>query len=231
MHRLAKLGFTQSYTYFTWRGSKQELTEYFTELSQEPSREYFRPNCWPNTPDILPYHLQNAGPGMFRIRATLAATLAASYGMYGPAFELCENRPREPHSEEYLDSEKYQLRHWDVNRADSLKPLVTRLNHFRRAHPALQSDWSLAFHATDNDALLAYSKRQGDDRVLVVVNLDPTVPQAGFVTVDMAAFGLEPGVAYTVHDALTDAQYTWYGSRNFVRLDPARAPAHRFAVR
>ena len=231
MRRLAKLGFTQSYTYFTWRGSKAELTEYFTELAQSPSREYFRPNCWPNTPDILPYHLQNAGLGMFRIRLTLAATLAASYGMYGPAFELGENRAREPHSEEYLDSEKYQLRHWDEDRTDSLRPLVTLLNRFRRDHAALQSDWSLAFHATDNEALIAYSKRAGDDRVLVVVNLDPREVQAGFVSVDLSQLGLEPGVAYTVHDALTQAQYTWYGSRNFVRLDPARAPAHVFSIR
>ena len=231
MHRLAKLGFTQSYTYFTWRGSKHELVEYFTELTATPAREYFRPNCWPNTPDILPYHLQNAGLGMFRIRATLAATLAASYGIYGPAYELGENRPRDPNSEEYLDSEKYQLRHWDTHRAGSLAPLITRLNHFRKAHRAMQSNWSLAFHATDNDALLAYSKREGDDRVLVIVNLDPTNVQAGFVTVDMAELGLDPGVAYTVHDALADTQFTWYGSRNFVRLEPARAPAHVFAVR
>jgi starch synthase (maltosyl-transferring) len=231
MHRLAKLGFTQSYTYFTWRGSRAELTEYFTELAQSPSREYFRPNCWPNTPDILPYHLQNAGLGMFRIRLVLAATLAASYGIYGPAFELGENRAREPHSEEYLDSEKYQLRHWDTKHPESLAPLVTQVNLFRRAHPALQSDWSLAFHGTDNAALIAYSKRCGDDRVLVVVNLDPHQVQAGHVHVDLASLGLEPGVAYTVHDALTQARYTWYGSRNFVRLDPARAPAHVFSIR
>ncbi|HET7728953.1 MAG TPA: alpha-1,4-glucan--maltose-1-phosphate maltosyltransferase [Usitatibacter sp.] len=231
MHRLAKLGFTQSYTYFTWRGSKHELVEYFTELCRSPSREYFRPNCWPNTPDILPYHLQNAGLPMFRIRLVLAATLAASYGMYGPAYELGENRPRDAHSEEYLDSEKYQLRHWDTKRADSLAPLIARLNRFRREHPAMQSDWSLAFHATDNDALIAYSKRSGDDRVLVVVNLDPHQVQSGFVTVDLAELGLDVGVAYEVRDALTGAQYTWYGSRNFVRLDPASAPAHVFALR
>ncbi len=230
MHRLAKLGFTQSYTYFTWRGGKQELTEYFTELARSDSREYFRPNCWPNTPDILPYHLQNAGLPMFRIRLALAATLAASYGLYGPAYELGDNRPREPHSEEYLDSEKYQLRHWDLRRPESLAPLVTRLNTFRRRHAALQSDWSLAFHPTENAALIAYSKRQGDDRVLVVVNLDPHQVQSGYVNVDMAALGLDPGVAYSVSDALTGETYTWYGSRNFVILDPARAPAHVFAL-
>ena len=150
--------------------------------------------------------------------------------MYGPAFELGENRPRDAQSEEYLDSEKYQLRHWDVGRADSLAPMIAELNRFRRAHPALQSDWSLAFHPTDNAALIAYSKRRGDDRVLVVVNLDPHHAQGGFVTVDMAALGLETGVAYGVHDVLGDTRYTWYGSRNFVSLEPARAPAHVFSI-
>ncbi|MEO7742329.1 MAG: alpha-1,4-glucan--maltose-1-phosphate maltosyltransferase [Usitatibacter sp.] len=230
MHRLAKLGFTQSYTYFTWRTTKAELVEYFTELSADDSREYFRPNCWPNTPDILPYHLQNAGLATFRIRLVLAATLAASYGMYGPAFELGDNRPREPQSEEYLDSEKYQLRHWDRERPDSLAPLVARLNAFRRDHPAMQTDWSLVFHPTDNDSLLAYSKRQGDDRVLVVVNLDPHNVQSGFVNVAMEKLGLDVGVAYGVDDMLSGTRHTWYGSRNFVSLDPARAAAHVFAI-
>jgi starch synthase (maltosyl-transferring) len=231
MHRLAKLGFTQSYTYFTWRGSKHEIVEYFTELTQEATREYFRPNCWPNTPDILPYHLQNASPAMFRIRYVLAATLAASCGIYGPAFELGENRPLRQDAEEYLDSEKYQLRHWDRSKADSLAPLISRVNAFRKQHRALQSDWSLAFHATDNEALLAYSKQSGDDRVLVIVNLDPNVAQAGFVYLDEAALGLDPGAAYTVTDALSGAHFTWYGSRNFVRLEPWRAPAHVFSLR
>jgi len=230
MHRLAKLGFTQSYTYFTWRTSKAELTDYFTDLAGTDSREYFIPNCWPNTPDILPIHLHNAGLPMFRIRLVLAATLAAAWGMYGPAYELGDNRPREPDSEEYLDSEKYQLRHWDLKRPDSLAPLVTQLNQIRRAHAALQSDWSLAFHPTDNDALIAYSKRQGDDRVLVVVNLDPHLVQSGFVAIDLASLGLDVGVAFGVHDLLAGERFTWHGSRNFVSLDPARAPAHLFSL-
>jgi starch synthase (maltosyl-transferring) len=230
MHRLAKLGFTQSYTYFTWRTSRQELIDYFTELAHGEAAEYFRPNCWPNTPDILPYHLQNAGLGMFRIRLTLAATLSANYGVYGPAYELAENRPREPHSEEYLDSEKYQLRHWDLARPGNLAPLMTRLNEFRRAHAAMRSNASLAFHATDNEALIAYSKREGDDRVLVVLNLDPHHAQSGFVSVDLGVLGLDPGQAYEVRDALGGAAYTWYGSRNFVRLDPQQGPAHVFSV-
>ena len=230
MHRLAKLGFTQSYTYFTWRTSRQELTSYFTELTRSRSREYFRPNCWPNTPDILPYHLQNAPLAAFRLRLVLAATLSASYGVYGPAFELGENRPREPHSEEYLDSEKYQLRHWDRDAPGSLAPLMGRLNHFRRAHPALQSDWSLAFHGTDNEALLCYSKVAGDDRVIVVVNLDPLNTQSGFVDLDPSALGLEPGAPFKVSDLLTGEHYAWHTGRNFVMLAPGRAPAHVLVV-
>ena len=229
MHRLSKLGFTQSYTYFTWRVTKAELTEYFTELSQAESREYFRPNCWPNTPDILPYHLQNAPLEAFRIRLVLAATMAASYGMYGPAFELGENTPREPHSEEYLNSEKYQLRQWEGRRG-GLTPLITTLNALRREHPALQSDWSLAFHAVDNDQLMAYSKRFGEDRVLVVVNLDPRNPQSGWVDVDTDTLGLDDFAPFTVRDALTGESYTWRPGRNFVMLDPARAPAHVFTL-
>jgi starch synthase (maltosyl-transferring) len=229
MHRLSKLGFTQSYTYFTWRVTKAELTEYFTELAQSGSREYFRPNVWPNTPDILPYHLQDAPLEAFRIRLVLAATLAASYGIYGPAFELGDNRPREPHSEEYLDSEKYQLRQWEGRRG-GLTPLITTLNHVRREHAALQSDWSLEFHATDNDQLMAYSKRAGEDRVLVVVNLDPRNPQSGWVNVDATALGLDATASFTVTDRLGGESYTWKQGGNFVMLDPARTPAHVFTV-
>jgi starch synthase (maltosyl-transferring) len=231
MQRLAKLGFTQSYTYFTWRVTREELTEYFTELSQDESREYFRPNCWPNTPDILPYHLQNAPPSAFRIRYVLAATLAAAYGIYGPAFELAENRPRDPgESEEYLDSEKYEIKHWDLAKGAGMVALITKLNALRKDHPALQSDWSLAFHATDNPQLLCYSKRAGEDRILVAVNLDPVSVQAGWVTLDLEALGLAPGEPFTVADALSGASYPWRGARNFVMLDPAKAPAHVFAI-
>jgi starch synthase (maltosyl-transferring) len=231
MHRLAKLGFSQSYTYFTWRVGKDELTEYFTELSADESREYFRPNCWPNTPDILPYHLQNAPLSAFRVRAVLAATLAASYGMYGPAYELGENRPRDPgETEEYLDSEKYEIKRWDLNRAGNLRPLITRLNHIRKEHAALQSDWSLAFHPTDNAQLLCYSKRAGGDRVLVAVNLDANNVQSGWVTLDLASLGIPADMPFTVKDELSDAAYPWRGTRNFVMLDPAKAPAHVFSV-
>jgi starch synthase (maltosyl-transferring) len=230
MHRLAKLGFTQSYTYFTWRVTKQELTEYFTELAQSPSREYFRPNCWPNTPDILPHHLRHQPIAAFAVRLALATTLAANYGIYGPAFELGENRPRDDASEEYLDSEKYEIKQWDLGRPDSLAPLVSRLNAIRHEHPALQSDWSLAFHGTDNDMLMSYSKRAGDDAILVVVNLDPHHVQSGWVDVDLGALGLADYGAWTVHDLVTGERYPWWGSRNFVMLDPQRAPAHVFSV-
>ena len=230
MHRLSKLGFTQSYTYFTWRSTKEELTEYFTELALSETREYFRPNVWPNTPDILPYPLQNAPIEAFRIRLVLAATLAANYGMYGPAFELAEARNRDTTSEEYLDSEKYQLRHWDLAAPHSMAPTIAKLNHLRRENRALQSDWSLAFHATDNPQLLAYSKHDRDDRVVVVVNLDPLNTQAGWVTIDAAAMGLAPDAHFRVRDVLRDESWHWKGGANYVILDPDRGPAHVFVI-
>ncbi len=230
MHRLAKLGFSQSYTYFTWRETKAELTEYFTELALSSAREYFRPNCWPNTPDILPHQLRNAPREAFAIRLVLAATLAASYGIYGPAFELAENQPRDDASEEYLASEKYELKRWDVEQPASLAPLITRVNAIRHAHPALQSDWSLAFHGTDNDSLMCYSKRSGADCILVAVNLDPVNVQSGWVTLELGALGLEGAQEITVEDLLTGERYPWRGERNFVMLDPRKAPAHVFAI-
>jgi len=232
MHRLAKVGFSQSYTYFTWRNTKAELTEYFTELAQGPGREYFRPNCWPNTPDILHEYLQRGGAPAFRARLVLAATLAANYGIYGPAFELMEHTPREPGSEEYLNSEKYQVRHWDLERPDSLAPLIGKINRIRQANPALQSDWSLRFHPVDNDALICYSKTaaaQGN-AIVVVVNLDPESAQSGWVALDLAVLGLAADLSFEVHDLLSGARYTWHGSRNYVRLDPSRSPAHIFEL-
>ncbi len=224
MHKLAKLGFTQSYTYFTWRNTKQELTEYFTELSQDPSREYFRPNCWPNTPDILHEYLQHGGRPAFIVRLVLAGTLAASYGMYGPAYELCEHAPREPGSEEYLYSEKYEVKRWDRGRADSLRELISVLNRVRRENAALQSDWSLRFHPVDNPQLLAYSKSTPDNRILVVVNLDPHHVHSGWID-----FGA-PGEVLDLHDLLSGGRYTWNGGRNYVELNPHTLPAHVFRV-
>jgi starch synthase (maltosyl-transferring) len=233
MHRLAKLGFTQSYTYFTWRVSKQELTAYFTELGSRPGTDYFRPNVWPNTPDILHETLQSGLRATFAARLVLAATLSANYGVYGPAYELMESTPREPGSEEYRDSEKYQLRHWDVRRRDTLWPLMARINHIRRDNPALQSDASLRFCPVDNDQLLAYVKVDdaARDVVLTVVNLDPHNPQSGWVEFDPAEHGLDPAEPYQVHDLLSDQRYQWHGARNYVLLDPQRMPAHIFRLR
>jgi starch synthase (maltosyl-transferring) len=233
MHRLAKLGYTQSYTYFAWRNSKHELTEYFTELARGPGREYFRPNVWPNTPDILTEALQIGGRAVFMQRVALAATLAASYGIYGPAYELMEHRPREPGSEEYLDSEKYQLRHWDLERADSLRGYIAALNRIRRENPALQSDHSLRFFGTDNDQLLAYAKQTADraNQIVCVVNLNPHHAHAGWVELDLGWLGIEPDRPYQVHDLLSGARFLWTGPRNYVQLDPQRSPAHVFRVR
>jgi len=233
MHRLAKAGFTQSYTYFAWRNTRQELTDYFTELTKGPGREYFRPNVWPNTPDILTEALQYGGRAAFVSRAVLAATLAASYGIYGPAYELMENAPREPGSEEYLDSEKYQLRHWDLDRPDSLHALIGLLNRIRRDNPALQSDWSLRFFPTDNEQIICYAKidEEHENAIVTVVSLDPYNPHSGWIELDLAALGIDPALPYQMHDLLTGARFLWQGPRNFVRLDAARVPAHVLRVR
>jgi starch synthase (maltosyl-transferring) len=231
MYRLAKLGFSQSYTYFTWRNTKPELTDYFSELADR--RDYFRPNLWPNTPDILHEYLQFGGRPAFMCRAVLAATLGASYGIYGPAFELLEAEPREPGAEEYRNSEKYQVRRWDLRRDDSLGEFLTRLNAIRRENTALQSDANLRFHDVDNEQLICYSKRTDDldDIVLVVVNLDPHHAQSGFVELPLADWRMDAGKAYQAHDLLSGGRYLWSGPRNFVSLDPARSPAHVFKLR
>jgi starch synthase (maltosyl-transferring) len=233
MRRLAKLGFTQSYTYFTWRNTKPELIEYLTELTQSEAREYLRPNFWPNTPDILPEYLQFGGRPAFMSRLVLAATLSANYGIYGPAFELCENTPREPGSEEYLHSEKYQLRDWDLQRADSLKDFIARLNRIRRENPALHSNAGLRFHAIDNDELICYSKtsEDGANTVLVVANLDPYQVQAGWLELPLSELRLERERPFQVHDLLSGARYLWHGARNYVRLDPQVVPAHLLRLR
>ncbi|MCU1242874.1 MAG: glgE [Candidatus Acidoferrum typicum] len=232
MYRLAKLGFTQSYTYFAWKNTSAELAKYFTELTQTPVREYFRPNVWPNTPDILNEYLQKGGRSAFAARFILAATLGASYGIYGPAFELYENLPIQAGSEEYLNSEKYEVRVWGADNPNSLKDLITHVNAIRKASPALHGDWSLRFHPTDNSQLIAYSKVSGDfsDKILVVVNLDPRNPQAGWVSVALKELKVGNDEAYQVHDLLTDARYVWHGARNFVQLDPSILPAHIFRV-
>ncbi|TRZ94690.1 MAG: alpha-1,4-glucan--maltose-1-phosphate maltosyltransferase [Rhodocyclaceae bacterium] len=231
MHRLAKLGFTQSYTYFAWRNTQRELIDYFTELARHDSREYFRPNLWPNTPDILPEFLQYGGRPGFLLRVALAATLGASYGIYGPAYELMDHEPIRPGSEEYLDSEKYQLRHWDLGRPDSLRDYIARLNRIRRENPALQSDWNLAFHAVDNPLMLCYSKTAGDDTLVMVANLDPHHVQAGWIDLPLAALGVPSDKPYQAHDLLSGAHFLWQGSRNFVSLDPQASPLHILRLR
>ena len=232
MYRLAKLGFTQSYTYFAWRNTKSELTEYFTELTQSEVREFFRSNLWPNTPDILTEYLQFGGRPAFMTRLVLAATLGANYGIYGPAFELCVSQPREPGSEEYLDSEKYEVKSWDLERPESLRNLIARVNRIRRDNPALHSDWSLRFHPVSNDQLICFSKQTEDlsNIILTVVNLDPYHTQAGWVELPLEPFHLDPQQPYQVHDLLTHARYFWQGTRNYVELNPQSVPAHIFRV-
>lgn len=228
MYHLAKLGFTQSYTYFAWRNSKEELTDYFTELTQTPVSDFFLPNVWPNTPDILTGYLQTGGRPAFVVRLVLATTLAANYGIYGPAFELCQATPREPGSEEYLDSEKYEIRHWDIHQPGSLRDLIARVNAIRRENAALRRDRSLRFHYVDNDQIICYSKRTDDaaNVMVVVVNLDPRHTQAGFVHLPVEDWGLAPDDGYDVRDLLDGAVYQWRGRRNYVELDPHKRPAH-----
>ena len=233
MLRLAKLGFSQSYTYFTWRTAKQELVDYFTELSGEPENEYFRPNVWPNTPDILHDALQSGLRAVYAARLVLAATLSANYGIYGPTYELMESTPREPGSEEYLDSEKYQLQHWNLEQADSLWPLIARVNRIRRENPALHSDRSLSFCTIDNPQLIAYLKHDpaSDNTILTVVNLDPHHAQSGWLDLDLTLLDIDADSVFQVHDLLSDQRYQWRGARNYVLLEPWRMPAHVFKLR
>jgi starch synthase (maltosyl-transferring) len=233
MYRLAKLGFTQSYTYFTWRNTKWELTQYFTELTQTEVREFFRPNLWPNTPDILTEYLQMGGRAAFMARLALAATLGSNYGIYGPAFELCVNTAREPGSEDYLDSEKYEIKHWDLNRPESLKDFITRLNRIRKENAALQNDWSLRFHTIDNEQLISYSKHSEDlsNIILTVVNLDPHHTHSGWVELPLAEMNLDPNQPYQMNDLISGARYLWQGPRNYLELNPQIMPVHIFRIR
>lgn len=232
MYGLAKMGFNQSYNYFPWRTTKYEIAQYFTELSKTSVKEYFRANLWPNTPDILPHILQWGGRPAFMMRLILAATLGSSYGIYGPAFELMENQFHAPGGEEYLNSEKYEIRCWDLSRPGNLVELVSRLNKIRRANPALHRIDRLEFHSTDNENLVAYSKTspEMDNIVLVIVNLDPNNVQSGWVRLDLEKLGIGSGLSYKVTDLLTDRRYFWHGDSNYVSLRPAEMPAHIFEV-
>ena len=229
MHRLAKVGFNQSYTYFAWRNTRSELIQYMADLSEVS--HFFRPSFWPNTPDILTEELQTGGRAAFIVRYVLAATLSSACGVYGPAFELMEHLPLHRGSEEYLHSEKYEIRRWDIDATNTLAPVIAQVNKARHSHPALQRNRSLVFHPADNDLLLCYSKSSADDVVLVVVNLDPHHAQAGWIALDLESLGLSPDQSFMVHDLLTDRRYLWHGQHNFVRLEPEGIPAHLFAVR
>ena len=231
MRYLAKAGFTQSYTYFTWRNTPHELREYMTELTRTELQEYMRPNFFANTPDILHGYLQTGGRAAFEVRLILAATLAASYGIYS-GFELCENVPLRKGSEEYLDSEKYQIKPRDWNQADSLRELIARVNEIRHTHPALQQNRTLAFYNTDNPQFLWFSKSipERSERVFVVVNTDPHWTQHGWVQMPIWEMGISPGARYSVEDLLDGARYSWRGEWNYVRLDPGERVAHIFVI-
>lgn len=233
LYGLAKRGFTQSYNYFPWRNTKWELTQYLTELTQTEVKEYTGPNLWPNTPDILPEFLQFGGRPAFMSRFVLAATLGPSYGIYGPAFELCDNTPLAPGREEYLNSEKYEIKQWEIDRPDSLRELISQVNEIRHDNPAFHTNHNLRFHEVDNEQIIAFSKSSvdGSNQVLVVVNLDPHYKQSGFITLPLEELSLDPRQPYQAHDLLTDARYLWQGSRNYVELNPKTVPAHIFVIR
>jgi starch synthase (maltosyl-transferring) len=240
MRYLAKVGFSQSYTYFTWRNGAAELKEYLTELTRTELQEYMRPNFFANTPDILHEYLQTGGRPAFEVRLILAATLAASYGIYS-GYELCEHVPAREGSEEYMDSEKYQIKPRDWNQMGNLNELIARVNQIRREHPALQQNATLEFHATDNPALLFYSKRDPDGtegtagarprRVFVVANTDPHHLQHGWIQVPVWEHGRSGRDPYVVEDLLDGATYTWRGDWNYVKLDPHERMAHVFIMR
>ena len=232
MYSLAKAGFTQSYTYFTWRNTKAELQTYLEEITQPPVSDFFRPNFWPNTPDILHASLQQGGRPAFMQRLILATTLAANYGVYGPAYELGENIPIKAGSEEYLNSEKYEIRRWDRTASHSLAPLMTKLNQIRTENPALQSNERLHFHNVDNPHLLCYSKSTADNSntILVAINLDPTQEQAGWIDLDLGKLAIPYNRNFDVEDLLTGRHYQWHDRSNYVALRPETMPAHIFRV-
>ncbi|MCI0453756.1 MAG: alpha-1,4-glucan--maltose-1-phosphate maltosyltransferase [Candidatus Dadabacteria bacterium] len=232
MYNLAKLGFTQSYTYFTWRNTKKEFTGYLTELTQTEVGEYFRPNFWPNTPDILPEHLQFGGRPAFMMRLVLAATLSSSYGIYGPAFELCVSEAL-PGKEEYMNSEKYEIKEWDLEQPGNLRDFIARVNKIRKENPALQMTRNLKFYEVDNEYLLFYGKSTEDlsNIIFVVLNLDPYHTQSGWVRVPINELGIDPTQPYLVHDLLSEDKYIWHGERNYIELNPQILPAHILRVK
>ncbi|NOT76451.1 MAG: alpha-1,4-glucan--maltose-1-phosphate maltosyltransferase [Cyclobacteriaceae bacterium] len=231
MSSLAKVGFTQSYTYFTWRVNKQEITEYMTELVNGPSRNYFRPNFWPNTPDILPFHLQHQGENIFIIRIALAATLSSSYGLYGPPYEFYENTPIDGR-EEYFNSEKFEIKSYDWRKTNRMTDIITLLNKARRENPALQSTWNMTFCSIENPNLIAFLKTTDDlsNIVLMVVNLDPHGKQSGYLQLPKDKLKMGPKLNIKLQDIITDEQYTWTQDWNYVELEPNKMPFHLFKL-
>jgi starch synthase (maltosyl-transferring) len=227
MSSLAKVGFTQSYTYFTWRVSKTEISDYVTDLVAGPSRNYFRPNFWPNTPDILPYHLQGRGENSFIFRYALAATLSSNYGVYGPSYEFYENTPIEG-KEEYFNSEKYEIRHYDWKKTNRMTDIMSLVNKARKENPALQSTWNVQFCSIENEQLIAYLKATEDlsNIILVVVNLDPIGKQSGYVQLPKERLKLGEKINVKLRDLITDEYYTWTQEWNFVELNPSKIPFH-----
>ncbi|MFO7756058.1 MAG: alpha-1,4-glucan--maltose-1-phosphate maltosyltransferase [Bacteroidales bacterium] len=233
MYQLAKQGFSQSYTYFTWRNTKYEISTYCQELVNTETREFFRPCFWPNTPDILPEYLQLAPRPGFIQRIALAATLSSNYGIYGPAFELMENKPVAPGKEEYLNSEKYEIKNWDIRDPQSLKSIIKRINKIRNENRALQNTHSLKFHDIDNEAMICYSKTSDDleNIILVVVNLDPHHTHSGWISFPPEEFLMDKHVPFQVHDLLSGSFFMWSGEQNYVEIDPGVMPLHIFKVR
>ncbi|MDX1627185.1 MAG: alpha-1,4-glucan--maltose-1-phosphate maltosyltransferase [Fulvivirga sp.] len=229
MQRLAKVGFSQSYTYFTWRNTKQELMEYMTELTKTDLSEYFRPNFWPNTPDINPYILQSGNQNIFITRYVLAATLSSNIGIYGPVFEQMVHEAIIG-KEEYLNSEKYEVKHWDWSKTNKLKSIITLVNQIRKENIALQETNNIEFCSLDNDQLLAFHKGLGENHLLIVINLDPYHMQSGWVQVPMAKVGLQDGDDFRVHDLVTQQTYFWSKEWNYVALDPNALPFHLFKI-
>ncbi|MBR4328678.1 MAG: alpha-1,4-glucan--maltose-1-phosphate maltosyltransferase, partial [Candidatus Riflebacteria bacterium] len=229
MKSLAKLGFTMSYSYFTWRTEKQEITDYFKELTTPPESDFYRANLFTNTPDIFPYFLQTGGRAGYQIRAVLATTLSTLYGMF-QGFELCEGIPI-PGREEYLNSDKYEIRFRDWNAPGNIVEMIAKLNRIRKENPALQEYDNLEFYRADNDKILFYGKSMGDNHIMVVVNLDPFQTQVSTVYVPVEKFGIAPDQFYEVHDLLTDNRYWWNGERNYVELNPEVSVAHIFLIK
>jgi starch synthase (maltosyl-transferring) len=231
MYHLAKIGFTQSYTYFTWRNSKAGMTDYIEELTKTELKEYFRPNFWPNTPDILPFHLQTGKESTYTARVFMAATLSANYGIYGPVYELLVSDAL-PGREEYLNSEKYEIRNWEWDKDTRLKMVISTLNRARMENEALQETNNVEFLNTQNDNLLAYYKqsRDGKNKFICIVNLDPNYKQWAFLQTPLEKIGKMEGENFIVHDLMNDARYTWNKRWNYVELDPAILPCHLFRI-